>query len=243
MGVILDGLNRPMTVKMLETQGVIARNLLKYGKKTVVSCSFGKDSLVVLYFAVQLKPDVAVLFNNTGVEYPQTTRFAKELAEAWNLNLTVVPPIKKFWDITEEYGFALGDKLSNNAAGKRCCYYLKERAMQLAIRENGWKCVMTGITAAENDQRRIGAATRGMCYVHKGWKVQKVHPILWWTPEEVLWFIDKMGLPNNALYAEGSKRVGCMTCTAYRNWEMEMKRVTPKLYRLMADRMIERGVA
>ena len=55
--------------------------------------------------------------------------------------------------------------------------------------------------------------------------------------QEVLDFIKLMGLPNNKLYAEGSKRVGCSTCTAYKNWEDEMQRLSPKLYAIIKARM------
>ena len=50
--------------------------------KSYVSCSFGKDSMVVLYLALQAKPDIPVLFVNTGVDHRETLAFRDQVKEA-----------------------------------------------------------------------------------------------------------------------------------------------------------------
>ena len=91
--------------KINYTRKLIRRAYDEFGKKLSVSCSFGKDSIVVLYFAREVYPDIPVLWANTGVEFPETVRFAKKIAEEWNLNLIECKPIKTFWQCVEEYGF------------------------------------------------------------------------------------------------------------------------------------------
>lgn len=235
VGYITEKLSAPFAHKFAHTRALIAKTLLDYPGTTTVSCSFGKDSLVVAHIVTSFIPDVPVVFCNTGVEHPQTLRFSKEITEAWGLNLTVTRPSVNYWQCVAKNGFAPGSK--NTSAGKQCCYRLKERPMELAIREHSWKAVIEGTTAAESRQRTLRAVSHGDCFHHIDWDIQKVKPILWWTVADVWRYIELMGLPVNPLYLEGSRRVGCMTCTAYKRWEIEMSLLTPKLYRIITSRI------
>ena len=109
--------------------------------------------------------------------------------------------------------------------------------MELAIRQHGFDAVIDGTTAAESRQRTLRAVSHGDCFHHIAWNVQKVKPILWWTEADVWEYTRALRLPVNPLYGEGSRRVGCMTCTAYKRWEVEMSLLTPKLYRIIKARM------
>ena len=54
-------------------------------EKCAVACSFGKDSMLVLYMIRQIYPDVKVIFCNTGVEYPETIAFKKRMVSELSL--------------------------------------------------------------------------------------------------------------------------------------------------------------
>lgn len=56
-----------------------------------VAFSGGKDSLVCLHIALQVEPDVPVVFFDSGLEFPETYTYIAELAAAWRLNLNVIP--------------------------------------------------------------------------------------------------------------------------------------------------------
>lgn len=53
--------------------------------------SGGKDSLVALHLALQIAPDVPVAFFDSGLEFPETYTYLEMLADAWKLNLDVIP--------------------------------------------------------------------------------------------------------------------------------------------------------
>jgi len=57
----------------------IKKIIERHGDKVYVSCSFGKDSLTILYLARQIKPDIKVVHANTGVQYPDTEEFKKKI--------------------------------------------------------------------------------------------------------------------------------------------------------------------
>lgn len=226
--------NRPFSVKLAESREVIAHHLEEFGDKVAVAFSGGKDSEVVLYLCLQVSPGVPVVFNNTGIEYPETVRFVAMLAEQWSLNLIITHPEKTFWDCIEQYGFAGRKTGARKSKGQAyCCYWLKEKPMLKAIRSEGWLGYFTGETASENRNRMFWARDKGMCFHLKKEGVCKIKPILWWTEAEVWEFIHREGLPINEAYPKGAQRVGCMPCTAFSSWEAQMQKVNPKLYRLI----------
>lgn len=233
---VAEKVNRPFVVKLDETREVIKHHFEEFGDKVAVAFSGGKDSEVVLYLCLQVNPNVLVVFNNTGVEYPDTVRFVANLEEAWALNLIVTHPEKSFWQCTEQYGFPRGTKHSRTKGTHptaRCCYWLKEKPMLLTIRENGRLGYFTGESAIESWQRMFRARDKGVCIHLKKEGICKIKPILWWTEEEVWSFIREFGLPFNEAYTRGAHRVGCMPCTAYRSWEGQLDKMNPKLYRII----------
>lgn len=234
---VKEKVDRPFEVKLAETQEVIRHHFEEFGDKVAVAFSGGKDSEAVLYLCLQENPDVPVVFNNTGVEYPETVRFVVHLTELWNLNLIVTHPEKTFWECVKEYGFPQGTKRSvRHHDTARCCYWLKEKPMNLAIKQNGWLGYFTGETATESWQRMLRAKEKGICFHLKKTGVCKIKPILWYTEDEVWQFIHDNSLPINEIYLKGAIRVGCMPCTAYKSWEERMQRVSPKLYRIIKFR-------
>lgn len=228
---VAEQVNKPFSEKYLQTTGIIAHNLLLYGQdRMAVAFSGGKDSEVVLYLVRQLAPKILVVFNNTGVEYPETVRFVKRLEQEWSLNLLITHPEKTFWQCVEQYGYP--DK-SKRGKGKRCCYWLKEKPMRLTIRKQKLLGVFTGLTAVESHTRMFNARDKGTCYYDGKNKIQKVHPILWWTEEEVWAYICQNNLPYNRTYDRGAKRIGCAPCTSFLDWESQLQKVNPKLYQLL----------
>ena len=225
---VAEKVNRPFELKLAETRGIIACHFEEFGNKVAIAFSGGKDSEVVLYLCLQVAPNVPVVFNNTGVEYPETVRFIARLAEEWDLNLTVTHPEKSFWQCIEQYGFPKASRKSN----ARCCYWLKEKPALLAFRNKACLGYLTGETATES-RLRMWAALKGTCLHLKSAKLCKIKPILWWTVPEVWQFIHDNGLPFNQAYLKGAERVGCMPCTAHKKWEEQMQRVNPKLYRMI----------
>ena len=230
--------NRPFADKLAETKEVIRKHLDEFGDKCAVAFSGGKDSEIVLWLCLQQNPNIKVIFNNTGVEYPETVNFVAHLEKEWSLNLLVTHPEKTYWDCVEQYGFAQGTKRGRAHNGIRkkanrayCCYWLKEKPM-LKVLRTGLLGYFTGETAIESRQRMF-ASLKGICIHLKAGGVCKVKPILWWKEAEVWQFLKDNNLPINIVYNWGAERVGCMPCTAHLKWEVQMQRINPKLYRII----------
>jgi len=230
----------PYEDKLTITQSIIRRNLREYSGHCVVSLSGGKDSTLVLHLVKSFYVHPPVIFNDTGVEYPETLQFIQNLARWWDLQITATKAETTFWKCVKQMGFF--PKVKNNRSngkGNICCYHLKEKPYMLAMKQNRWDCVFTGITAPESHQRRILAMTHGTCYTTKNEGIHKVHPILYWTEGDVWQYTLEHNLPVNPLYWKGADRVGCATCTAYKTWKEQLSLLNPKLYQLVCTRLHE----
>lgn len=69
-----------------------------------VAFSGGKDSLVVLHLALQVEPNIAVVFFDSGLEFPETHRYLEQLRDQFDLQLHVVPAKPSLLDILQASG-------------------------------------------------------------------------------------------------------------------------------------------
>lgn len=238
---------RDSTLRGFKIQGpmeCVRDAIVQFGSSVCVACSFGSCSVVVLHMALQIDPDVLVVFNNTGVEYPETLRYKEMLVKDWKLNLVETKPIKSFWQCVEEYGFPLlrgkRSRKYGNPGKPPCCRFLKEIPMREAAKKHGIRAVITGLRAAESRARMFAFAQLGQNYAsHKFFDIVKFNPIAFWTHDELWKYIREQGLPVNPIYRKVA-RSGCMPCTGYTNWEAQLAKVNPRMYRYVQKL---RGVA
>ncbi len=67
-------------------------SILKQSDNPICSCSFGKDSMVMLYLIRKITKDIPVLFMKEPF-FPKKYKFANRVIEEWNLNIYDYPPI------------------------------------------------------------------------------------------------------------------------------------------------------
>jgi len=226
---------------------LIKQVINKYNDHSCVSCSFGKDSTVLVYLAQKIKSDILIAFANTGVEYPETLTFRDLLVEQWNLNYVEVKPEKTFWQCIEEYGYPTiryrgreAKKQGTSSGTPRCCYHLKEKPMKKFYKENDVKAVFLGLTADESYTRKWTVIRYTDIYKTKKncpYEMVKCHPLAYWTKEEIWRYIKENNLPTSKVY-EFADRNGCMPCTGYLSWKKKMSKINPKLYRKIMKDMI-----
>jgi phosphoadenosine phosphosulfate reductase len=219
-----------------------ARQLLRMWihQKSYVSCSFGKDSMALVFLALEQRKDVPVIYVNTGVDFRETQAFKNEVCRAWNLNLIELKPNITFFQVMDRVK-KRGSKLDDGSKSSNiCCYHLKEKPLLQITREMGFTHCFTGITAMESRKRAWTACQKGQEYYVKKQEITKIHPLLYWQPWEVQDFIRDQGIPVNPIYAKyGLTRAGCVCCTCYRGWREQMARVNPKLYKIIMERYFD----
>lgn len=224
--------------------------VIKQHDLVVIACSFGRDSMVVLHMAIeecrkQQKP-FKVIWNDTGVEYPEQYKFNKKIIKEWQLedNLIIAKSDEwTFWRIKKEYGMPIAPRDSRNRemqqATQSCCNYLKKVPTKLALKQfKGINYVyLTGLTAKESMNRKASAKRYGDYFYSKTWHHWKYHPILWWDDEQIDKYIEENNVPLCDIYSytgvEGYNiRNGCWCCP--QAWKFGkgkwLKEYYPKLY-------------
>jgi phosphoadenosine phosphosulfate reductase len=178
-----------------------------YSPKIGISCSFGKDSAIVLDIARRIKPDIPVIHINTGLEFPETLKYRDRLVEEWGLNLWEYTPKKRYEELVAEYGEGIHEKNP-----KLCCEILKVEPIKRAL--EGLDAWITGLRRDETDYRK------NIRIVEDYGHIVKINPLANWTEEDVWRYLRENNVPYNPLYDQGYRSLGCKPCTNNGNWGM-----------------------
>jgi phosphoadenosine phosphosulfate reductase len=170
-----------------------------YGQRLVVSTSFGVQAAVMLHMVTRIVPGIPVVFIDTGYLFPETYRFARELATRLDLNLKKYIPAMT----AAEQEALLGKEWENGLEGlKRYNLINKVEPMDRAIKELGALAWLAGL-------RRTQASTReALNFVQIQNKITKIHPILDWDGRQVDRYLTEHQLPYHPLWEQGYVSVG-----------------------------------
>jgi phosphoadenosine phosphosulfate reductase len=177
------------------------------GKPVIVSFSGGKDSLVSLDLALKADLDPKMLFNDTGLELPETVKTVEETARRLGVDLYVASAGDRFWRVVGVYGPPGKDY-------RWCCKVVKlapiARLTKRLWGETGALNVV-GVRAYESlDRARSPRVWRNRWLP---WFLS-VTPIHEWSQLAVWLYVLRYRLPYNPLYEMGYERIGCFMCPA-----------------------------
>ena len=166
----------------------------------VLTTSFGIQSAAMLHLATQVKPDIPVIWIDTGYLPPETHEFAAELTERLDLNLRVYRG-----DLSpEEMEMAYGRLWESDdlADLNRYDQIRKVEPMRRALREANASAWLSGLRHQQTDFRRT---LEPLSY--DGYRY-KILPILNWSSQDVDAYLARHQLPHHPLYFEGYVSVG-----------------------------------
>ncbi|HJT23847.1 MAG TPA: phosphoadenylyl-sulfate reductase [bacterium] len=174
----------------------------EFGSDIAMSTSFGAESAVLLHLVSRIKPDIPVLFTNTGFHFKETLEHRDYLVNRLKLNLRELTP-----EIPHEQFLAQYGKLYERDPDA-CCAMNKIAPFEKALKD--YKAWVTGI-------RRNQAVTRKDSPFVENYRdaLVKVNPLLNWT-SKMLWdYAKKHDLPYHPLWEKGYLSIGCSpeTCT------------------------------
>ena len=174
-------------------------------ERIAVAWTGGKDSTLLLYLWRQWlfthgraqAEQIQALSVDTGYKFPETQLFRDQLAQEWNVGLTVCRPQGK----TEHYPVA-EDVL-------QCCRDLKILPLQQGLQRHKVQVLLTGLRWDEHPHRERRASKEECASPSH----VRLHPILPWTEMDVWAMHIQSGLPYCSLYDQGYRSLGCWPCT------------------------------
>jgi phosphoadenosine phosphosulfate reductase len=171
----------------------------------VLASAFQAEGTCVMHMATRVRPDVPVLFLETGFHFAETLAFKERLAS--QLGLRVVELTGEH--TVESQALELGPRLYERAPD-RCCEINKVRPMLEALRgRDAW------ITAFRRDSSptRANAPILDRYELEPGRWIVKVNPVVNWTRRDTWAYLKANDLPHNPLYDLGYASIGCAPCT------------------------------
>jgi phosphoadenosine phosphosulfate reductase len=172
-----------------------------FGDSWIVASNM--QDAVLIDLAVKVKPDVDVLFLETGYHFAETigTRDAVDLVYP-DVRIVNAEAEQSVADQEAEFG------LLNKTDPNRCCHLRKVIPLRRTLANyDAW---VTGV-------RRVDAPTRANTPIVQ-WDERnglvKVNPIAAWTDDEFNGYLAEHGILENPLVRAGYPSIGCAPCTA-----------------------------
>jgi phosphoadenosine phosphosulfate reductase len=179
----------------------------RFGDGLVIGSSFGKDSLVIMDMTRRLRPNIPVLFLETGYHFSETLQFRDRLRSESKINIVDVRPDLTVPEQDAEFGpelFAI--------TPDQCCEMRKVAPLRRAL--TGRRAWMTGVRRSQHPQRAATPVIEWQDLTENGNGVFKVNPLVAWSLTEVEVYLREHRLPQHPLWAKGYPSVGCAPCTA-----------------------------
>jgi phosphoadenosine phosphosulfate reductase len=172
-----------------------------FGDRIALVSSFGAESAVLLDLVSKVKPDMAVLFLDTGMLFGQTLDYRKQLAARLGLtgvrdlrplynDLAVADPEAKLWQTDTD----------------ACCNIRKVLPLDRAL--GGFDAWITGRKRFHGGERLslpvVEQADDGKI---------KFNPLANWAKADLDAYMAEHDLPAHPLVAQGFPSIGCWPCT------------------------------
>jgi len=190
----------------------VAWALATLPQSRALSSSFGAQSAAALHLITRQTPDIPVILVDTGYLFPETYRFADELAQRLQLNLKVYRP-----NISRAWMEARHGRLWENGVEGLDQYNTlrKVEPMRRALDELAVRTWFAGLRRA---QARTRHEARVLELRNGRWKFQ---PLVDWTDRDIYLHLQRYDLPYHPLWDEGYVSIGDTHTTS--RWEPGMR--------------------
>lgn len=224
-----------------------------------VAFSTGKDSLVALHLALLADLDVPVVYFDSGLTFPECDLYLDQLADAWDLNLTIIradPTVLQVliacgsWD-HHAYDVdvpGLREVAITAPAAKAHVLFGPGEIWGVRAAESAGRTYAYGRALAASRVSHAAGALRGPAasggVIHRGDGTVALGPAWDWSDTEVWEYIARHGLPVNPVYGrlaalgvpERQRRVSHLVDAGTVHWgaARTLKRGWPDLYSQLA---------
>lgn len=196
-------MNRKLDELSRDLESRTAREIVEWALDTfdphvAVASSFGVNSAVMLHLCTRVRPDIPVLSIDTGFLFPETACFRDQLAGQLSLNLHICRP-----EIPRE-AFLARHGLMWRSDPDACCAINKCEPLKKAKHDLRLRSWLTGISREQSSVRR---EARIVAWDEDG--LMQVRPLATWTAEDMQRYLERHGLPQHPLRAQGYASIGC----------------------------------
>src|SRR5579872_5804963 len=169
-----------------------------------VTSSFQSECVVLVHMIRQQKPDIPVLFLETGYHFPETLEYRDRLTAEWKLNLKNLAAAQSVADQEAQFG------ILNQTAPDQCCKLRKVGPLFAGLED--YEVWFTGLRREQSPTRANLEAVEPF-KLPSGKTLAKISPVNDWTSRDVYQYMQKFSIPELPLYERGYTSIGCAPCT------------------------------
>jgi phosphoadenosine phosphosulfate reductase len=170
-----------------------------------VTSSFQTECVVLVHMIVAQRPDIPVLFLETGYHFPETLKYRDKVAKDWKLKLVNLAAKQSVADQEAQFG------ILNKTEPNKCCQLRKVEPLF-----GGLANYDTWFTALRREQSPTRANLQPVetFKLPVGKSLEKVSPLALWTNRDVWAYLTQHNIAALPLYDQGYTSIGCQPCTA-----------------------------
>lgn len=177
-----------------------------YAEGVVFSTSLGQEDQVITYLIATNQLPVKIFTLDTGRLFQETYDLYDITVARYKQNIEVFFPqtdaVQKLMQTKGMNSFY--ESVENR---KECCHIRKVEPLNRALQ--GAKVWITGLRASQSDNRK----DLPFAEWDEAHQLIKIHPLLDWSFDEMLQFIEANNIPYNKLHDAGFASIGCAPCT------------------------------
>jgi len=194
MSINIEQLNTEVSGKTPEE---IVKAVLAADSNAFVTTNFSPYETVILHMLTQVKPDIPVVWIDSGLNKAVTYEFAETAIEELNLNVTTYTPTVTAARLEAVFGGI------PHIDDERHIEFTKQFKLEPFKRAMNSQTDKVWFTAVRREQTAVRA---DMDYVDNGpFGLTKIAPLLDWTTEQMEAYIEKHNLPNETDYFDPTK--------------------------------------
>ena len=192
-------------MNLAATENIISHVLAERTGPACVTCSFQTECMALVHLVTKQRPDIPVLFLDTGYHFPETYQYRDRISAILNLNLINLRSAMTVAQQEGQFGILY------QSAPDRCCGFRKVEPLF-----SGLEPYDVWFTALRRDQSPTRANLKETDdFKLPGGKVMfKVSPLADWTARDVWAYLKQNNIPILPLYEQGYTSIGCQPCTS-----------------------------
>ena len=189
----------------LSPDAIVDRALQDPADRPCITCSFQAEDMIVLDLLRKRRPDIPVIFLETGYHFPETYSYRDRLAKRWNLNLINAAAKQTVVEHESQFG------ILNRTDPTRCCQLRKVEPLFGALKD--YSVWFTGLRREQSPTRKHLQVVE-QHILPGGVTLQKVSPLASWTWDQVWQYTLDNEIEYLPLYDLGYRSIGCQPCTS-----------------------------
>ncbi len=192
-------------MKVAEAEDIIRGILNGNSGAPCVTSSFQTDCMVLVHMVTRERPDIPVLFLDTGYHFAETYEYRDRMAAELGLNVVNLAPRQSVAEQESRFGILY------QSAPDRCCAMRKVEPLFAGL--DPFDVWFTALRR-EQSPTRANLKCVDSFKLPSGKALTKVSPLADWTTRDVWAYLKHHGIPPLPLYDRGYTSIGCEPCTS-----------------------------